>query len=324
MSTSSKTNILEPKKASDFGFEDIIYTKKDWIATVTINRPKAYNAYTLKTLTEMTQAFQDSANDDSIAVLVLTGNGNKAFCTGGDVKEYAENYLEKPRNFWKWMNVYINCHDSLRNLGKPSIARLNGIVVGGGNEFNMSCDLAIAADHIEIFQVGTKVGSVAAGGATQFLPIMVGERRAREILLLNEPLSAKKALEWGLVNEVVSLDELDEAVSRMCQKLINKFPECTRYTRQHLNFWKDFSWNMTIGHARDWLSLHFASLETHEGMSSFVEKKPVDYIKIRELARNGDSSETLWGANIKCCPDCQTKYLPQSFKFCGVCGSKLE
>lgn len=317
-------NSLSPNNPEDYNFKDILYTKKDWVATVTINRPHVYNSYSLNTLNELTTAFKDASIDDSIAVVVLTGAGKKAFCTGGDVKEYSENYLKKPRDFWKWMNVYISCHDILRNIGKPTIARLNGMVVGGGNEFNMSCDLAIAADHIEIFQVGTKVGSVAAGGATQFLPIFIGDRRAREMLLLNEPVTADKALEWGLINQVVPMEDLDEAVNVMCKKLIEKFPECTRYTRQQLNFWKDFSWNMTIGHAKDWLSLHFASLETLEGMSSFVEKRPVEYKKIREIARDGGSSEIPWGCNTKHCKFCNTRYLPESFKFCGICGSELE
>lgn len=315
---------LEPKPTNNFDFDDILYEKKDWIATVTINRPDAFNAYRLKTLRELTAAFEDASIDDGIAVVVLTGTGEKAFCTGGDVKEYESKYLKKPRDFWKWMNVFIQCHDTLRNIGKPTIARLNGMVVGGGNEFNMTCDLAIAADHVKIFQVGTKVGSVAAGGATQFLPILVGERRAREILLLNEPIEASKAVEWGLINKAVPQEELDDAVNDYCQKIIHKFPECTRYTRQQLNFWKDLSWNMTIGHAKDWLSVHFNSLETHEGMSAFVEKRPPDYIKVRERAKDGKSSETLWGSNEKSCPACGASSLPAEFAYCGVCGASLK
>jgi enoyl-CoA hydratase/carnithine racemase len=319
-----ENNNLDPKKPEDFNFEDILYTKKDWVATVTINRPASHNAYTLKTLNEMILAFQDASNDDGIAVLVLTGAGSKAFCTGGDVKEYEEKFLKKPRDFWKWMNVYIHCHDILRNLGKPTIARLNGMVVGGGNEFNMSCDLAIAAEHVKIFQVGTRVGSVAAGGATQFLPIFVGDRRAREMLLLNKSIEAKQALEWGLVNNVVPEEFLDDAIQGMCQQLIEKFPECTRYTRQQLNFWKDFSWHMTIGHARDWLSLHFASLEAYEGMNSFVNKRTPDYIGVREKARDGARSESLWGPDINKCENCGTESLPNNFQYCGVCGAKLN
>ncbi len=106
------------------------------------------------------------------------------------------------------MGEFITCHERLRNLGKPTIARLNGIVVGGGNEFNMSCDLAVAVDDIYIRQVGTSHGSVALAGATQFLPLIVGDRRAREILFLNEEIPAEKALEWGLVNYVVPREEL--------------------------------------------------------------------------------------------------------------------
>ncbi len=315
---------LKPKKPEEFNFSEIIYEKSDWITTITINRPQAHNAYSIVTLQEMICALQDASWDDGIAVIVITGAGKKAFCAGGDVKEYASEFISRPRDFYKWMGVFNQFHDLLRNCGKPTIARLNGMVVGGGNEINMSCDLAIAAEHVTIRQVGTSVGSVAAGGATQFLPIIVGDRRAREILFLNEPINAQKALEWGLVNYVVPYEELDKKVLEIAEKLINKFPECTRYTKQQLNFWKDFAWNMTIGHAKDWLSLHFSSYETHEGMQGFVEKRQSDYLKIRGKAQKGKSSETLWGANVKECSVCKAKYLPEEFKYCGKCGNPLN
>ena len=189
-----------PKPAEEYDFKEIIYEKnKDtWTATVTINRPEVYNAYSTETLREMCIAFQDCMWDDGVAVVVLTGAGDKAFCTGGDVKEYQSIFIQKPRDYYKWMSLFVEAHDRFRNIGKPTIARINGIVAGGGNEWNMACDLAIAADHATIRQVGTRVGSVAAGGATQWLPIMVGDRRAREILFLNEPIPAKQAMEWGL------------------------------------------------------------------------------------------------------------------------------
>jgi enoyl-CoA hydratase/carnithine racemase len=314
---------FEPKPAEDFDFKDIIYEKKDYVAKVTINRPKVYNAYSILALREMAEAFRDASWDDSIAVLVLTGAGDKAFCTGGDVKEYADNYTVKPRDFWKWMGDYNLAHDMLRNCGIPTIARVNGIVAGGGNEFHMSCDLSIAAEHAKILQVGTKVGSVAAGGATQFLPIIVGDRRAREILFLCENIPAKKALEWGLVNEVVPYEELDVAVDRMCKKLIDKFPECMRYTKQQVNFWKDLSWYSTIGHARDWLSVHFSSYEPWEGMKAFVEKREAGYRKLRDLAAEGKSSEFVWGPYAKECGKCGAKGIPDMFDYCGKCGEKL-
>ena len=313
-----------PKISEEFNFSEIIYKKSDWVGIITINRPEVYNAYSIITLQEMITALQDASWDDGIAVIIITGAGEKAFCTGGDVKEYASEFINRPRDFHKWMGVFNQFHVLLRNCGKPTIARVNGMVVGGGNEINMSCDLAIAAEHVTIKHVGTSIGSVAAGGATQFLPILVGDRRAREILLLNESITAQKALEWGLVNYVVPSEELDSKINEIAQKLINKFPECTRYTKQQLNFWKDFAWHSTIGHAKDWLSLHFSSLEVHEGMQGFVEKRNPDYLKIREKAKNNQSSETLWGANLKECKTCKTKYLPEEFHFCGKCGSSLH
>jgi enoyl-CoA hydratase/carnithine racemase len=120
-------------------FDNILYEKKHWVATVTINRPTVHNCLNLETLRELGTAFEDAAWDDHIAVLVLTGAGEKAFCTGADLKEWKEDFLDHPNNFHKWMGVFIETFERLRNLGKPTIAKLNGIVVGGGNELQMSC-----------------------------------------------------------------------------------------------------------------------------------------------------------------------------------------
>lgn len=314
---------LEPRPPEAFHFHDILYEKRDFVARVTINRPHVYNAYRTQTLAEMRDAFRDAACDDGVAVLVLTGAGERAFCTGGDVAEYAREFTRRPRDYWKYMSLFMECHDALRHIGKPTIARLNGIVAGGGNEFNMACDLAVAADDITIRQVGTRVGSVAAGGATQWLPLLIGDRRAREMLLTCEPITAQKALEWGLVNRVVPRAQLDAAVDELCQTLIDKFPECLRYTKQQVNFWKDFAWHLTAGHARDWLSLHFACREPWEGMTAFVEKRPVDYRALREQARQGGWVESLWGPPTRECPACGARGLPAGMAYCGRCGQKL-
>lgn len=125
------------------------------------------------------------------------------------------------------------------------------------------------------------MGSVAAAGATQWLPLIVGDRRAREILMLCEEIPAAKALEWGLINRAVSRDRLDVAVDDMCETLRQKMPECMRYTKQQLNFWRDLSWNMTIGHARDWLSIHNRAPEVHEGVDAFLEKRRPSYDQLR-------------------------------------------
>ncbi len=269
------------KDPASFNFQHILYTKGNWRATLTINRPQVYNCLNLATLLEMQTALQDAAWDDTIAVIVITGAGNKAFCTGADMKEWNEQFLDSPNDFYKWMGVFMETFERLRNIGKPTLARLNGIVVGGGNELQMSCDLAIAADDIYIGHAGTSRGSVAAAGATQWLPLIVGERRAREMLLLNEKIPIKKALAWGLVNQVVPRRRLDKAVDQIVEKLVNKLPECTRYTKQQLNFWRDFSWSLTIGHLRDWLTVHTNAEEIREGIKAFNEKRDIDYKGLR-------------------------------------------
>ncbi len=269
------------KPAESFAFKKILYEKREHRAVVTFNRPEVLNAVDADMLVELNAAFQDAAWDDDVRVLILTGAGDRAFCTGADVKEQAERFVGRPNAYWKWMGLFIECHERLRNIGKPTIARLNGMVGGGGNEFNLSCDLAVAAEDVVIRQVGAARGSVAAAGATQFLPLVVGDRRAREMLFLCEEIPAAKALEWGLVNQVVPRAELDAAVDALAAKLIDKLPECLRYTKQQLNFWRDLSWGLTIGHAREWLSIHNLSPETAEGMRAFLEKRGVDYEKVR-------------------------------------------
>ena len=267
-------------------------------------------------------ALDDAAFDDSIAVLVLTGAGDKAFCTGGDVQEYQKYYTRTPRDFYKWAKLFGDAYSSLINLGKPSIARINGMAVGGGNEWHIACDLSIAAEHATFRQVGTRVGSVAVSACT-ILPMLIGDRRAREVLLLCEPFDAKTALEWGWINRVVPYENLDDAVAEMSEKLVHKFPECTRSTLSHLNLWKNIAMQ-TAQHGVDWLTVHFNSMETHEGMSSFVEKRKTDYMKLRNLAASGGSTEFMWGPNIKACSECGTKYLPDRSKFCLECGNKIE
>lgn len=276
---SEKFQSYLPKKSK---LKTLIYTKKDYKAIITINREKKLNCLDLQTIQELTACFKDSAWDDNIAVVVLTGVGKRAFSTGADLDEQQKYFLGNPNDYYKWMYEFIQLHEVMRNLGKPTIARLNGMVVGGGNELNMSCDLAIAADHIIIRQVGAARGSVAAAGATQFLPLLVGDRRAREILFLCEEIPAMKALDWGLVNQVVPYDELDTAVDIMAEKLFNKLPECLRYAKQQLNYWRDVSWHTTIGHARDWLSIHNHSAEVKEGISAFNEKRKINYKKVRK------------------------------------------
>ncbi|MBS4028849.1 MAG: enoyl-CoA hydratase/isomerase family protein [Ignavibacteriales bacterium] len=269
------------KSPSSFHFKTILYEKKEWLATITLNRPEVHNAINFQMLKELSIAFEDVTWDNAIAVLVITGAGKKAFCTGADIKEWNEDFVAHPNDFYKWMGVFLETFERLRNIGKPTIAKLNGIVVGGGNELQMSCDLAVAADDIYFKHVGTSRGSVPSAGATQWLPLIIGERRARQMILLGDDVSAKQAKEWGLVNEVVPRKNLDKSVATMAEKLYNKLPECTRYAKEQLNFWKNFSWSLTVGHLRDWLTVHTSAPEIIEGIKAFNEKRPIDYAKLR-------------------------------------------
>jgi enoyl-CoA hydratase/carnithine racemase len=173
------------------------------------------------------------------------------------------------------------------------------------------------------------------------------------MLLLNPRIPAPQALAWGLVNRVVpsvtkdgrfiegatpdqiekaqagkdgyaiSLARLDEAVRELVQALLQQFPECQRYTKQQVNFWKDLAWHSTIGHARDWLSTHYTTLEPWEGMRAFVEKRKAHYMELRQRASDGGSSEFVWGPYEADCPACGAKGIPTGFAFCGACGTAL-
>ncbi len=134
--------------AEQIEFKDILYEKCNWVARITLNRPHNYNAYTTETLVELATAFRQAAFDDEVAVVVYTGAGDRAFCSGGDVKEYERRYTRSPRDYWKYMGLFSAYIESILNTGKPVIARLNGMAVGGGNESHLACDLSVVAEPV--------------------------------------------------------------------------------------------------------------------------------------------------------------------------------
>jgi enoyl-CoA hydratase/carnithine racemase len=313
---------IQGKPVSSYDFESILYEKNNGKATITFNRPKTMNAIDLKSFSEINDALRDAQFDDEVFVVILTGAGDKAFCSGADLKEHYE-LCKRPRDYYKWINEFIAFQTRLVNLGKPTISRLNGLVLGAGNEINLACDIAVAADDVIIRQAGTARGSVAAIGVTQWLPLTIGDRRAREVLLLCEDISAKKAEEWGLVNRVVPRKQLDEAVEDIAQKLIAKFSESTRNTLTQVNFFKNMVWGVTAPHAADWLSIHSGSPETFEGMESFLEKRDVNHSEFRQRAVEDRSPEFFSGAPVEHCPSCDAKHLPAEHSFCGYCGERI-
>jgi enoyl-CoA hydratase/carnithine racemase len=307
---------VEPES---LGFERVAYTKDPGtaVATVTIDRPEVLNAFDFQTLRELGRAFEDASWDDAIAVVVVTGAGERAFCTGADLDEQAAMGATSGQ-YWRWMGAFIEMHDRLRNIGKPTIARINGICVGGGNELQMGCDLSVIVDDAYIRHVGPEHGSVPAGGATQWLPILVGDRRAREILLLCEPIRPIQALEWGLVNRVVPRTDLDQTVAGLASNLRAKLPEALRYTKTQLNWWRDLAWSQTVTHARDWLAVHSTADETREAVAAFHEKRAPRYEELRRLqAGSGRVCASCGEAGISAyaghCPGCGA-LLPDAFE----------
>jgi len=276
----------------------------------------------------MTAAFCDAASDNSIAVLVLTGAGDRAFSVGGDVQQHVNEHAGNPDAFQEWIEALLDAHSALRNLGKPSIARINGMVAGGGNDWNLACDLAIAADHVKFVQVETKVGLVSASAAAHWLPVVIGERRAREIFLTGEPISANKALLWGLINDVVPYKQLDRAVASLSQKLIDRFPETTRVMNRQLGFWKDIVWDAIRSSLSQDLPSHFQGDESREGLIALSQKREVDYRGFRSNVQTPPDQEPFFASDhassrSRSCYSCGATDLPSSYEYCGLCGTRL-
>jgi enoyl-CoA hydratase/carnithine racemase len=268
------------------------YDVEGRVATVRLDRPDVFNALNRETLVAIRDSFVRASADHGVGVVVLTGTGDRAFSTGADLDEQ-EQFLDRPNDYWDWMSRFIEAIEAIKDCAKPVVARLNGMVVGGGNELNIACDLAVAADDVVFRHVGPSRGSLPSGGATQWMSLLVGDRRAREIILLNRPFTAQQAAEWGWINRAVPRSQLDAAVADYCEELLAKMPEIVRATRVQLNLWKNLSWGISIQMAREWLTIHAASAEVAEGLASFHEKRKPDYDQLRTsfAGAGSDSSQ---------------------------------
>ncbi len=261
-------------------FEDILYDLKDGIARVTINRPKVLNAVRQKTLDELIEAFDTVDADNTIGVAILTGAGDRAFCAGGDFEAMTR---LNSRNGHIWNNKMNRLAMTVRGIGKPVIAMINGWCMGGGNEFNTFCDLAIASDRARFGQTGAKVGACPVVGATQYLPLFIGERKAKEMIFLCQQYTAQEALEMGLVNKVVPHERLEEETLAWCRTILSFAPTTLRSTKVSLNFLGDMmypSWR----HGSELLRYIWGSEESLEGMRGFTEKKTPNFGKFRRNA----------------------------------------
>ena len=260
----------------DYKFNEILYTKKDHVAYITINRPKQLNAFTGDTLKELTLAFEDSGVDNTIGVIVLSGEGERAFCVGGDVNWEKNGGLERQVLEPYSLNITIS------RCPKPVIARVHGYAIGGGNHLAYYCDFTIASENSIFGQNGPRVGSPATGATVNYSARIIGHKRAREMWMLCRQYSALQMLEWGLVNAVVPYAQLDEEVNRWCTELLALSPTCLRVLKA--SFVDDIEPLFGAGDSvrRNILKPDFYQTEQQEGAKAFLEKRTPDYWKYRE------------------------------------------
>jgi 2-ketocyclohexanecarboxyl-CoA hydrolase len=249
-------------------FEDIIVGRSDGVASITINRPHVLNAFRPQTVEEMLVAFADAAADPAIGVIVLSGAGGRAFCTGGDQGEHGESYGGRGV-----IGVPVDELQSLiRDVPQPVIAKVRGYAIGGGNVLATLCDLTIAARTAVFGQVGPKVGSVDPGFGTAYLARVVGEKKAREMWYMCKRYSADEALAMGLVNCVVPDEALDAEVDRWCAELMERSPTALAIAKRSFN--ADSENIRGIGAlGMQALALYYRTEESREGGRAFREKR---------------------------------------------------
>ncbi|HEV8128979.1 MAG TPA: 1,4-dihydroxy-2-naphthoyl-CoA synthase [Candidatus Eisenbacteria bacterium] len=261
-------------------FTDILYEKAEGIAKITINRPDVRNAFRPLTIREMGQAFEDAREDPNVGVIILTGAGTEAFCSGGDQRVRGDKgYVgddQVPR-----LNV-LDLQRQIRTLPKPVVAMVAGYAVGGGHVLHIVCDLTIAADNARFGQTGPKVGSFDGGFGSSYLARIVGQKKAREIWFLCRQYDAKQALEMGLVNAVVQLDRLEEETVAWCQEMLQMSPLALRCVKAALNAdcdgqtgLQELAGNATL--------LYYMSEEAQEGRNAYLERRKPDFGRFRRL-----------------------------------------
>ncbi len=255
-------------------FEDITYDVRASSAWISINRPEKYNAFRGKTCEELIQAITLASWDKSIAAIVLTGAGEKAFCTGGDQTAHDGGYDGRGI-----IGLPVEeLQTAIRDAPKPVIARVNGYAIGGGNVLVTCCDLAIAADTAIFGQVGPKVGSVDPGFGTALLARTVGEKKAREIWMLCRRYSAQEALDMGLINTVVPIENLDAEVEKWCLEIAALSPTAIAIAKRSFNLDSE-SIRGISGMGMQALSLFYETEESKEGVNAFLEKRKPNFRK---------------------------------------------
>ena len=257
-------------------FQDILYEHFEGIAKITINRPEVRNAFRPETIFELTQAFAHAHEDSSIGVIILTGAGNEAFCSGGDQRIRGEGGYVDPRGVPR-LNV-LELQRQIRLLPKPVIAMVAGYAIGGGHVLHVVCDLTIAADNARFGQTGPRVGSFDAGYGSTLLARLVGDKKAKEIWFLCRQYSAQEALQMGLVNAVVPLAELEDTTVQWCREILEKSPTALRFIKAAFNAATEGLAGLQQ-FAGDATLLYYLTDEAKEGKNAFLEKRKPDFLK---------------------------------------------
>ncbi len=270
----------KPASEAARDFQDVLYEKADGIAKITINRPDVRNAFRPRTVKEMITAFDLAREDAEVGVVILTGAGDEAFCSGGDQRVRGNaGYVGEdkvPR-----LNV-LDLQRQIRTLPKPVVAMVAGFAVGGGQVLHVVCDLTIAAENARFGQTGPKVGSFDGGFGSSYLARIVGQKRAREIWFLCRQYDAAQALQMGLVNTVVPLERLEEETVAWCREMLEMSPLALRCLKAALNAdcdgqtgLQELAGNATL--------LYYMSAEAQEGRNAYVERRKPDFSKFRRL-----------------------------------------
>ena len=309
-------------------------------AWIVIDNPSQLNSYTTDMAKEIVLAFRQASMDRRVVCVVFTATGDKAFCTGGNTKEYAEYYAGNPQEYKQYMRVFNDMIDSILRCDKPVINRVNGMRVAGGQEIGMACDFSIAVDTARFGQAGPRHGSAPDGGSTDFLPLYVGFAHAMESAVLCDTWTAHKAAFLGLINEVVpalkfdgrwipnplvvherftdefgrivygdaktgaeldaaktvlaraqtDLSLLDQAVERLCTRMLMLMPDCVSKTVSSVRKHKQQHWDVNSITNREWLALNMMT-EARAGFRAFndgpKDRREVDFIKLRQLLAQG-------------------------------------
>ncbi len=259
-------------------YADIVFEKSAGVATIALNRPKVLNAFRTQTIIEMIEALEDAGKDPEVGAIVITGAGERAFCVGGDIAEMRDLTPQTGRVF---LRRFTDLLWRIREAPVPVIAAVRGYCLGGGNEINVACDLTVAAESAIFGQVGPTVGSAPIFGGSQFLPGIVGEKRAREIILLCLRYSAEEAERFGWCNRVVPDTEFEVELKKWTDRILELSPQALRVSKLSLNYASNGQYG-SFNNAIELLTGLYGTDEFREGMTAFLEKRKPDFGRFRQ------------------------------------------